>query len=212
MEQDFQTSFIPKKPMIDSRAVAPRPVGILTIACAFIFFAILLSTGALYFYKAILANNITQMEKDLNLAQSRFEPSKITQLQSLDKRLRAANEVLSKHVAISPIFQTLQDVTMKTIRYTKFDYTFDEGTNSMVLVKMSGIAVGYRSIALQADLFTQNKSLIDPIFSNLSLDNTGNVLFDLNFSVDPSFVNYEQMLKTTAGTTGTSQPAGTVTN
>jgi hypothetical protein len=56
--------------------------------------------------------------------------------------------------------------------------------------------LGYRSIALQSDLFTQNKNLIDPVFSNLTLDNSGNVLFDLEFLVDPSFVNYKQAFLT----------------
>ena len=64
------------------------------------------------------------------------------------------------------------------------------------MVKTSGIAVGYKSVALQSDLFTKNKNLIDPVFSNLSLDNSGNVVFDLEFSVDPSLVNYKTMLLT----------------
>ena len=53
---------------------------------------------------------------------------------------------------------------------------------------MSGLAIGYRSVALQSDLFAQNKNLIDPVFSNLTLDDKGNVLFDLEFSVDPSLL------------------------
>jgi hypothetical protein len=59
---------------------------------------------------------------------------------------------------------------------------------------MSGQAIGYRSIALQADLFTKNKNLIDPVFSNLSLNEKGNVIFDLEFYVDPNFINYKQTL------------------
>ena len=62
---------------------------------------------------------------------------------------------------------------------------------------MSGLAVGYRSIALQSDLLAKEKNFIDPVFSNLVLDEKGNVLFDLEFSVDPSFVDYKQMLLTT---------------
>jgi hypothetical protein len=58
------------------------------------------------------------------------------------------------------------------------------------------VAVGYRSMALQSDLFAQNKTFINPIFSNLTLDQSGDVLFDLDFSVDPSFLNYKQMLLT----------------
>ena len=107
MEQDFQTSFIPKKPMIEERAVATRPVGLLTVLSIFIFFAVILVSGGLYFYKGILTTNITQMENDLNLAKGRFESSKITQLQVLDKRLSSSNEILGSHIAISPIFEIL---------------------------------------------------------------------------------------------------------
>jgi len=195
MEQDFQTSFIPKKPIIASRAVTPRPINFLTIIAFFIFLAMLLATGILFFYKGITVKNIAKMENDLNLAKNRFEPSKITQLQVLDKRLSASSEVLSKHVAISPIFKALELITMKTVRYTKFGYEFGPETNYKIMVKMNGLAVGYRSVALQSDLFTKNTLLIDPVFSNLSLDDKGNVLFDLDFSVDPSLVDYKQMLK-----------------
>jgi hypothetical protein len=198
MEQNFQTSFIPKKPMIEQRTVAAkRPIGLFLILAIFIFVAMVLISGGAYLYKNILTQNITKMENDLNLAKNRFEPSKISQLKLLDKRLQSSGEILSKHIAISPIFETLQALTMKTVRYTKFGYDF---ANNKIIVKMSGQSVGYRSIALQADLFTKNKNLIDPSFSNLSLDDKGNVLFDLEFSVDPSFVDYQQVLKTEADT------------
>ena len=188
MEQNFQTSFIPATPA--------RAVSFSTVASIFILFVVLLSSLALYFYKGILTKNIAQMEKNLNLAKNRFEPSKITELQTLDKRLRASSEILSKHIAITPIFEALQAMTMKTVRYTKFSYEFGNEKNAKVAIKMSGLAVGYRSIAFQSDLFAQNKNFIDPVFSNLTLDNNGNVLFDLEFSVDPSFVDYKQMLLT----------------
>ena len=138
------------------------------------------------------------MENELNLAKNSFEPSKILELQVLDKRINAANEILSNHIAISPIFNALQDITMKTISYTKFSYTFDGSASSKIEVSMSGTAVGYLSIAQQADLFSQNKYLIDPAFSNLSLDDKGNVTFDLDFSVDPNLVDYRKILETTS--------------
>jgi hypothetical protein len=86
---------------------------------------------------------------------------------------------------------------MKTVRYTKFGYILGEDPqHSRITIKMNGTAIGYRSVALQSDLFTENKNLIDPVFSNLTLDDKGNVNFDLEFSVDPSFVDYKTMLKT----------------
>jgi hypothetical protein len=196
MEPNFQTSFIPKKPIVDERVPMARPVGVLLIASIFILFTVLLATGGLYFYKGIVTKNLADQQANLTLAQNRFEPSKITELQTLDKRLRASTEILSKHISITPIFTVLQDLTMKSVRYTKFSYDVGTGQNITVDVKMSGQAIGYRSIALQSDLFAQNKNIIDPIFSNLTLDNSGNVIFDLEFSVDPGFVNYKQTLLT----------------
>ena len=196
MDQNFQTSFIPKRPMIEERATPARSVGVFTIISIFIFFTILLTSGGLYFYKGVLTKNLAKMDNDLTLAHNRFEPSKIAQLQVLDKRLKAATEVLDNHVTISPIFKTLEGVTQRTVRYTKFNYNLDTEKGTKVSVKLSGMATGYRAIALQSDLFAKEKQFIDPVFSNLSLNNNGNVLFDLEFSVDPSFVDYKQTLET----------------
>lgn len=195
MDQNFQTSFIPKKPIVKERETASRPVGILLIISLFILFTVLLATGGLYFYKGTVAKDLVKMQKDLNLAKNRFEPSAIAELQVLGKRLSASSEILSKHITIVPVFTALQNLTMKTVRYTKFSYSLGTDKNTTISIKMSGVAIGYRSVALQSDLFTKNKNLIDPIFSNLTLDNAGNVLFDLSFTVDPSFVNYKQALQ-----------------
>src|SRR3989338_2443351 len=196
MEQNFQTSFIPKKPMIEERVVKTRSIGLLNVLSVFILFTILLVTVGLYFYKGIVIKSITQMENTLNLAKNRFEPAKIAELQVLDRRLRASSEILSKHIAVTPIFKALQAITMKTVRYTKFSYDF--GQDKKIFIQMNGMAIGYRSVALQSDLFTKNKNLIDPVFSNPTLDDKGNVLFDLEFSVDQSFVGYKQTLETSS--------------
>ncbi len=196
MEQNFQTSFIPKKPMVKEYSAGPRPIGLLTIVSLFILFTVLLTSGGLYFYKGIMTKKIATMKSDLERAQNRFEPAKIKELQILDKRLTSANQILSKHIAISPIFEALQEVTMKSVRYTKFGYDFGEGRDAKINIKMSGVTLGYSFLALQSDLFATNKNFIDPVFSNLALTENGNVTFDLNFSVDPAFVDYKVMLLT----------------
>ena len=199
MEPNFQTSFIPKKPMIEERATAPRPIGFLTIISLFILITVLVVAGGLFFYKGIISGNLTEMSESLKVAESRYEPAKILELQVLDKRLRAADEILSSHASITPIFELLQKVTMKTVRYTKFSYNTGTEKAKKVAIKLTGTAVGYKSIALQSDIFTENKQLVDPLFSNLVLDDKGNVLFDLEFSVDPSFIDYEQTILTGSG-------------
>jgi hypothetical protein len=200
MEQNFQTSFIPKRPIVEDRAVA-KPVSLFLVVSIVIFFSMVVSFGVIYFFKSSLAKNIVAMNEQLDLAKNRFEPAKISQLQSLDKRLRASNKVLANHIAVSPIFKSLSEITLKTIRFTNFSYESGSEQSNTILVKLSGQSVGYRSIALQADLFSKNKNFIDPVFSNLTLDEKGNVLFDLEFSVDRSFVDYKQTLLTEANST-----------
>lgn len=196
MEQNFQTSFIPKKPLIEHREKSAPAFGLLTVVAIFILVTIVLASAGLFFYKGIMAKNIRTMEDQLNIAKNSFEPAKITELQVLDRRLRASAQILSGHIAITPVFTVLQDLTMKTVRYTKFTYVLGDENNSKVTIKMSGIAVGYRSVALQSDLFAKNQNIIDPVFSNLTLDTKGNVIFDLEFTVDPAFVDYKQTILT----------------
>lgn len=196
MEQNFQTSFIPKKPIVQERSTTSRPTGFFMVIAVFIFLSMVAAAGGVYFYKSIVDKNISEMEKNLNIAKNRFEPSKITQLQTLDRRLKASNEILGRHIAVSPIFKALSEITMKSVRYTKFGYDVGTSKESRVVIKLSGQAQRYSSIALQSDLFKKNKNLIDPVFSNLALDEKGNVLFDLEFSVDPNFVDYKQTVET----------------
>ena len=70
-------------------AVAVDFLGFCSIVVIVILFAVLLLTENLYFYKTVLVKDIAGMQNTLTLAQSRFEPFKISELQILDKRLIA---------------------------------------------------------------------------------------------------------------------------
>ena len=199
MDQNFQTSFIPKKPIIEERTSSAQPVGIFFIASLIILFIVLLGTGGVYFYKLAVTKNFNSLQTSLQLTQNSFEPSELNQLQVLDKRLKASTEILDNHISITPVFDALQQVTMHTVRFTKFSYDLGASSSGNVDIKLSGVAIGYRSVALQSDLLSANKNFINPVFSNLTLDNSGNVVFDLEFSVPASFVNYKQSLLTQAG-------------
>ena len=191
MDKDFQTSFIPKKPVTQSRIPIGASSSFLNIVTMFIFLAVLISTAILFLYYKSIERNISQMQNDLVLSKERFNPAQIQSFQVLDKRLKSSTDILNQHIVITPIFQTLQELTMKSIQYTKFDYTLGTPEQPDILVKMSGVANDYRSVALQSELYAKNKNLIDPVFTKLSLDDSGKVMFDLDFSVDPKFLNYK---------------------
>mgnify|MGYP001601291959 CR=1 FL=1 len=190
---DFQTSFIPKKPLAEERVqVKTRSFGLLSLISTIIFFATLVTAGGIYVYKSSLASQVTELSASLDRARSAFEPSLVETLQTLDKRFTASKEVLANHSTLSPVFTSLEDLTLKSVRFTKFTYEIPADTG-VLTVKMTGSARSYTSIALQSDMLGRNKYFKDVVFSNLQLDAAGNVGFDLEFSIDPAFLNYKNV-------------------
>lgn len=197
MDKDFQTSFVPKKTLVEKepRKVGGTFSGILNLLSLIVFIASILGAGAAYFYRSSLESKVEEYKVSLERARNAFEPGLITELQVLDKRMMAASEILNNHIAVSPIFVLLGEITLPTVRYSDFSYEFNKDNPQMVDINISGEAKGYNYIALQADLFGQNKFIKNPIFSDFTLDQQGNVDFSLTFSVDKSLVLYESFLE-----------------
>lgn len=191
MDNNFQTSFIPKKPLAEERAQVIHHSSILSFIATLIFFAALAAAAGLYFYKANLVKNITSESAQLDAARNAFEPSLITTLQTLNRRITDANLLLNNHIVVSPIFAALQVNTLKSVQFTKFSYVSPTDTTTPIEVKMSGVARDYSSIALQSDQLATNPNIHNSIFSNLVLDQkTGMVSFDLTFTIDQSLVRF----------------------
>ncbi len=198
MDQEFQTSFIPKKPLAETRLPKARPVNIISFLGTIIFFASLASLAGVYFYKAYLGKQVDTMSAKLASAEAAYEPTLIADLENVDRRITDAKDILKNHVMTSPIFEALEDMTLQSIRFTKFSYVYS-ADGKKVEVKMSGQAKDYNAIAAQSDILGKNKYIDNPVFSNLNLDDKGRVSFDLFFSVDPLFVSYQDILDRNSG-------------
>ena len=212
MDNNFQTSFIPKKPLAEERAPVAEHSSILTLLATLIFFAALAAAAGMYFYKASLEKNITSMTAELAASRNSFEPSLIATLQQLDRRITSANQLLNNHIVVSPIFAALEVNTLKSVQFTKFSYVTTADPSSQITIKMSGMARDYASIALQSDQLATNTNIHNSIFSNLSLEEkTGMVGFDLTFTVDASlvhFVNHLDELTSQQGTPSSPSDSG----
>lgn len=197
MDKEFQTSFVPKKAVIERETSHTHSSfsGVANLVALIIFIASILSAGAAYFYRGSMEDKIVTYKDSLQRARASFEPALITELQTLDKRMRAATEILDNHIAVSPIFTLLGDTTLPNVRYSDFSYEFNDDNPNLVDVEIKGESKGYNYIALQADLLGDNKFIKNPIFSEFTLDQTGNIDFKLTFSVDKSMVLYESFLE-----------------
>lgn len=200
MDNNFQTSFIPKKPLSEERIPVQRHTSIFSFITTLLFLGSLASAGGMYFYNASLSQSLASKDASLKAAQNAFEPGFIAELKVLDKRITNANELLQNHIVVTPIFEALQKNTLKSIQYTKFSYTTPVNSGSQVEVHMNGRARDYTSIALESDKLNEIKEIHDPIFSNLTLDErTGTVTFDLIFNVDANLVRYTNHLDAFSG-------------
>ncbi len=201
MDTNFQTSFIPKKPLAQERVPVVASGGnIVSFIATLIFLAVVASAGGLYFYRINIKKTIADQRVQLNAAKNSFEPKAIAEYKQLDRRMTSANTIIENHIVVSPIFNALELNTLKSIQFTKFSYLTPSNPKQPVSVQMQGKARDYASIALESDQLATNKNIRNPIFSELALDDqTGMVSFNLTFTVDPELVRFTNHL-TTFGT------------
>lgn len=189
MDNTFKTSFIPKKPITSSVKRTER--SLFSIISIFLIIVAIILSGLLFVYKTYLTKQKETLSASLLQVRDTFEKDTIEELEMFNKRTDIAKQILGGHVVLSPLFSLLSEITIPSVQYTKFD---QETNEKGFLVKMSGIAKDYRSIALQADMFNtvKGRSLKNVVFSDLTKDKNGNILFDLQFYVDPSLLSYEK--------------------
>lgn len=159
------------------------------IATFILIFVIVVSLG-LFVYKLYLTKQKESYSNSLSSARDSFEKETIDELDTFNKRIESAKQILSGHVSTSSVFKLLQELTIPSIQYTHFSQSTDE---KGILVNIEGVARDYRSIALQAEMFNKGKGLSfkNVVFSNLVKDKNNNIIFDLKFNVDPNLISYE---------------------
>lgn len=190
MDNTFQTSFIPKKP-ITSNVSTKTQRSLFSIIAIFLIVISIILSGLLYVYKIYLNNQKETLSASLLKVRDTFEKDTIEELEMFNKRTDIAKQILNGHIVLSPLFSLLSEITIPSVQYIKFDQDTNE---KGFLVKIEGVAKDYRSIALQADMFNtlKGRSFKNVVFSNLSKDKNGNVMFNLQFNVDPSLLSYEK--------------------
>jgi hypothetical protein len=190
MDTSIRTSFIPKAPMANRPGARKEGMGFLTFLASAVLLVSLIGWGAAFAYKSLIEKDINDLEGYLAKANESFDPSLLRVFENLDRRIRGAEAILDRHTVITPFFELLDSVTLKSVRFNYFSLV-NEG--SAVAVKMSGQALEFSSIALQALEFNKDSRIINPIFSNLGVeDDQGRVSFDVSFNIDPEMILYKE--------------------
>lgn len=194
MDTKFQTSFIPKKTVGPGLTGGrPESVSVALLVSIIIFMLSLAAAGGVFFYKRVLIRNIDKMNGQLVQAKNSFDPESIEKWSRFDKRIDAAAKILASHSVVSPIFDLLQNDTLATVKFNNF--SLDLKDNGSASVSMTGEAKSFSSVANQSDIINREKFIKNPVFSDLNPNQSGNVVFKFNGSLDPALISYKNNLR-----------------
>ncbi len=165
-----------------------KPLGLLMFVATIIFFISVLIAGGTFGWSKYLSSQKVKMKQDLDRNIKAFEPQTLQEYVRLNTRLNASQQLLSKHVAVSYIFDFLSENTLQSVSFNDFKYSVT--ADGSAGLSLNGIAKSYNAVAFQSEVFGRERSLENPIFSNLDLDNQGNVIFNFATKLNPGFINY----------------------
>jgi hypothetical protein len=195
MEPKFNTSFIPKKPIVADSGIisrAPEAKNIFTTIATAVFILTLFATGAVFLYKNILIRQVSDADKALNDARSAFETDKIQSLLDLNARILAAKNLLEKHVVSSEVLGLLQSLTVKRMRFSSLGYKNSDGSPVLTL---KGEVQTYNALAEQSRIFSQSEFIKDQKFSDFSLGENGNIGVSFFGILDPKLTSYKEVVQ-----------------
>ncbi|MDP4020991.1 MAG: hypothetical protein Q8P58_03055 [Candidatus Adlerbacteria bacterium] len=191
MDPQVSTSFIPKKPLTEGRRGSSS--GLIFLLALLIFTGSVVAAGAAFLYGTYLNNALTAKARSLETAQGAFESAgAIENLIRLDSRIKEAKSLLGEHVAPSAIFYFLSAQTLERVRFTSFDFGLKE--DGSATVELKGVTDGFPTIALQSDQLGASKVLRNIIFSDIVVEEGGDVSFSLSATVDPALLLYSKNL------------------
>jgi len=191
MAEEFQTSFIPKKTVDSGPQKRRKSVNIFTLIGLIVFLVAVAFAVGLFLYGKLVERNIVRKEAALEQAQESFEPSLIEELVRLDTRIDSADTLLASHIAPSSLLELLETLTLESVQFETFNFSTANQEETGIQLRMNGHAVGFSAVALQADEIANSPYFKDPVFSNLSVLQTGEVEFSVTAIVDSNLLRYE---------------------
>lgn len=192
-ELKTHTSFIPKKSLTaPQRQAKSSSIGVFFLFTLVIFIGAIALAIGVFLYQQFIIKSIEQKSASLERASAAFEPAIIEEISRLDIRINSAQDILNNHKAISTFFDLLEVSTLESVSFENLDYRTDE--SGKTTISMKGKARNFSSVALQSDIFGKSKFIQEPIFSNLNLDRTGDVVFNFSAFIDSRLISYENAI------------------
>ncbi len=146
----------------------------------------------MFAYKNILEKKVQEKkdaleEKDRNLPYASIQP-----ILRMDQKMKLAGNLLNDHIAVTGLFSLLEQSTLENLRFT--DFSFSYLSKDKIALSMKGQAHTFESVANQASAFASStiigSNFKNGIFSDIALDQNGNITFSFLTSLNPSLISY----------------------
>ncbi len=193
METKMQTSFIPKKPITDTQS-SGGGISLFLLLGIILFIVSVALAGGVYMWKDSLVKQIEQDKISLESTKSKYEETTINVLVRLNDRLKVSEDLLAKHVAVSPIFTLLEKNTLQSVRLKTLK--FSSGADNKIKLDITGNARNYGALSKQSDAFgaeSLRKFITQPMISDFSLATDGTVNFTFTTLVTPNLISYSNI-------------------
>lgn len=190
METKMQTSFIPKKPIVDSRSEGSG-ISLFLLLSIIIFIISVAMGGGVWLWKDSLNKQIIKDKEALAAAKASYEEGTINPLVRLDDRITVSNDLLKKHLAISPVFLLLEKNTLKNVRLKSFKFSY--GAGDKIKLDLTGIAQSYEALSKQSDAFgaeNLRQFISQPVVSDFSPTADGSIAFNFSALISSNLINY----------------------
>lgn len=202
MDTKFQTSFIPKKPILAEQKVVRGSSGISIFMFVSILIFSLSLAGAVgtLLWKNILIKNQESYRKDLIKAENEFDTVTIEKLKKINTKIDLSKKLLASHVSVSEIFPTLAALTIESVKFNSFSFASPSDSKGGLKITLKGIASNFSAVAFQSsvfgksDKFGKNRSLKDPVISDLVVDEFGNVGFSFSATLNTGDLLYSDII------------------
>lgn len=190
MKKTTDISFIPKKKFEPTFYRQKGASGIVIYSGVLLFVSSLFLGGA-YFYKDFQAKQVNKLRISIERAQIVSDESLTNELRRVSGKIETAKTLLSRHKTLIPIFDFLEESTLKSVSFSNFNYSNSDKPE----ISMNGEAKSYSSLALQIDEFNNNAAAINVLLNDLSLGEEGSVKFKIAIEIDPAIIVYKPGVK-----------------
>ncbi len=207
METKFQTSFIPRKPLVPNSSSATPPQSSdhasgLLVFIGMICFGLSVASGIVVFgWEKVEKSNIEKNKTQLEVNKKQFG-SDIEFLKKFNTKINLTKKLVENHTAVAQVFSIVDSLAVDNVRFTYFDYSLPlDPAKDKISIKLNGEALSFPALAYQSDVLAETDKITGGTVFDLTLAEKGLVKFGLVGNIPFEKILYKNLFVTTAPAT-----------